>query len=124
MRILLVEDDNANRAAVTKLLTRAGFDVTAAENGLAAFEILQHDPPEVIVSDLRMPELGGVSFFEQLEEQYPSLCSRTLFVTAVADEAPIRAFLDRTGQPYLTKPFNPPDLIGAIRTLAQRVRSS
>ncbi len=122
MQVLLVEDDPSNREALAKLLRRAGFEVTVAENGLTAFELLALDPPEVIVSDLRMPELGGVSFYEQLEERYPTLCSRTVFVTAIADEPPIRAFLDRTGQPYLTKPFHPPELVHAVRDLAQRPR--
>jgi len=122
MRVLLVEDDLANREALARLLRKAGCEVVSAENGLSAFEVLERDPPEVIVSDLRMPELGGVSFYEQLEERYPTLCSRTVFVTAIADEPPIRAFLDRTGQPYLTKPFHPPDLVNAVRELAERTR--
>lgn len=123
MNILVVEDEAPNREAIARLLRKSGFEVAVAENGLAAFDLIARTDFDAIVSDLRMPELGGASFYEQLEEQYPTLCSRTLFVTAVADEAPVRAFLERTGQPVITKPFDPPELVAKVREMAQRTRS-
>lgn len=124
MHILVVEDEVLNREAIAKLLRKSGFDVAVAENGLTAFDLIERHKFDAIVSDLRMPELGGASFYEQLEERYPTLCSRTVFVTAVADEPPVRAFLDRTGQPVIVKPFDPPALVAKVREIARRPHSS
>jgi DNA-binding response OmpR family regulator len=70
-----------------------------------------------------MPSLGGVGFFEQLEERYPNMAARTIFVTAFADEPPVRAFLEQTGQPYFGKPFLPNELLASVAEIG-RARSS
>ncbi|MBI4501389.1 MAG: response regulator [Gemmatimonadetes bacterium] len=122
--ILIVDDDQAVRDAFTRTLRHAGFTVTPAENGVAALQLLSQRGFDAIVSDYRMPELGGQGFYEQLEERFPALASRVVFVTAYADDPKIRTFLDQTGQPVLGKPVETRDLVDAVRQLSVRRRPS
>lgn len=124
MHVLLVEDEPANLRAIGRLLESAGHRVTLAGNGLEAFAALGRGGFDVVVCDIRMPDLGGVGFFEQMEERFPSVAGRTIFVTAFADEPPVQEFLDRTGQPYFGKPFHPPTLLDAVRRLGRKARAS
>src|SRR5438105_144580 len=73
--ILIVEDDQAVRDAFTRTLRHGGFHVTTAENGVAALQVLGQQTFDAIISDYRMPELGGQGFYEQLEERFPSMRS-------------------------------------------------
>ena len=122
--ILIVDDDQAVRDAFTRTLRHAGFSVTAADNGVTALQLLAQRDFDAIVSDYRMSELGGQGFYEQLEERFPALASRVVFVTAYADDPKIRVFLDQTGQPVLSKPVETQDLVDAVTQLATRRRPS
>ena len=121
MHVLLVEDEPANLRAISRLLASAGHEVTLAQNGLEAYEALDRGGLDAVVCDIRMPSLGGVGFFEQIEERYPPMAGRTVFVTAFADEPAVRAFLEQTGQPFLAKPFAPPDLLAELERIQARL---
>jgi CheY-like chemotaxis protein len=112
--ILVVEDDDSNRSVITRLFQRLGYQVTPARNGYEAFEALQLHEPDCIVSDIRMPGLGGKSFYEQLEADQPHLCRRFVFVTGDYANPETRAFLDKTGNPAIAKPYDVRDLLAAV----------
>jgi CheY-like chemotaxis protein len=119
--ILLVEDDPINRLAITRLLEALGHRVAACENGMEAFGAIQTRAVDCIVCDLRMPALGGRSFFEQVEEQYPHLASRFVFVTGDYTNPDSRSFLDHSGQPVVAKPFEVAELVNAVAVILRRV---
>ena len=120
MHVLLVEDEPAVLRAIGKLLRTAGHSVTHTANGLEAFAALERGGLDAVVCDIRMPSLGGVGFFEQVEERFPVMAGRTVFVTAFADEPPVRRFLERTGQPFFGKPFRPPELLAEVQRIGPR----
>lgn len=124
MHVLLVEDEPAVLKAVGKLLRTAGHTVTHTADGLEAFAALQRGGLDAVVCDIRMPSLGGVGFYEQMEERYPTLAGRTIFVTAFADEPPVRRFLEQTGQPFFGKPFQPPALLAEVERIGHRSQPS
>lgn len=120
--ILLVEDDQANRAVMARLFERFGHHVTAVRNGIEAFQFVEERDGDLdcIVCDVQMPALGGRGFFEQLEERWPTLAGRCVFVTGDFTRPETREFLDRTGRPVIGKPFDVLELLGAVRhTLAR-----
>jgi CheY-like chemotaxis protein len=120
--VLVVDDDNAVRDAFVRTLRHAGFEVTAVENGVnALLEIAKRDF-DAVVCDYKMPELGGLGFYEQLEEQFPALASRVVFATAYAEDPKIRKFLDLTGQPVLAKPVETQNLVAEVQRLIARRR--
>lgn len=119
--ILVIDDDAGNRAVMSRLFERFGHRVTAVSNGLEAYEIVRERDGafDCIVCDVQMPALGGRSLFEQLEEEWPVLLRRFVFVTGDYTRPESRTFLDRTGQPVVGKPFELTELMNAVRvTLA------
>jgi CheY-like chemotaxis protein len=112
--VLVVEDDPDNRTAITRLLYRFGHRVTACANGVEAMGVLELGPVDCIITDLRMPALGGRSLYEQAEEQMPNLARRFVFVTGDFTTPDSRAFLERTGQPVVAKPYEVAELLAAV----------
>ena len=75
---------------------------------------------DVILSDVKMPTMNGLEFYERMAEQYPQQARRILFLSGDVAGMQIRNFLERTGCPYLAKPFRQATLLAAINELAQR----
>ena len=75
---------------------------------------------DLIFSDIRMPELDGPGFYQQLTQQHPELRGRFVFVTGDTLGHETRAFLERVGAPGLHKPFTPEE----VRQVAQRLLRS
>ena len=119
-RVLIVDDDTSVREAFARTMRHAGFEVVAVENGIAALKELGRESFDAIVCDYKMPELGGQGFFEQAEEQFPAVASRTVFVSAYIDDPRIKSFLDRTGQPVLQKPVDINELVAEVKNLIAR----
>jgi CheY-like chemotaxis protein len=123
--VLLVENDDPNRAVITKLLARLGLKVSGVTNGLEAYEVLQNEEVDCVISDLRLPYVGGRTLFEQVEQNMPHVASRFVFVTGDYTNPESREFLDRTGQPAIGKPYEVEALLGAVASiLQQRARRS
>ncbi len=119
MNALVVDDDASVRKALTMALETDGYTVTAVENGLAAFDEILQQPFRVILCDIRMPQLAGKSFYEQLEAEFPHIASRVVFVTAWAGDEDTHRFLEQTGQPVLQKPVEVGNLLGIVRQMAE-----
>jgi CheY-like chemotaxis protein len=103
--ILVIDDEPSLLHALARLLRREGYTVATAANGRYALAQLQVQLYDVILSDLHMPDIDGQAFYALLQQQYPALCPRVIFVTGAASEAPNQAFLAQCGQPWLRKPF-------------------
>lgn len=105
-KVILVVDDEPEIAGVlAELLALDGHRVETAPNGLVALEKLRERPYDLVVSDLRMPELDGPGLWRELERQSPALLRRLIFVTGDVLSPETREFLDRTGAPTCHKPF-------------------
>jgi two-component system NtrC family sensor kinase len=103
--ILIVDDEAGIRHALAYLLRRDGYQVDTAGNGRLALVKLQEKPFDLILCDLRMPELDGPAFYQELEKHQPHLLRRFIFLTGDTLSAETTAFLEQTGVPRLTKPF-------------------
>ena len=125
-RILLIEDDATFRDLVCAALKRAGHDVTAARDGQAGWEQLDKVQPELIVLDLAMPRLDGLSFLRRLrgEEKWNSV---SVLVVSANSSAASQA-VERGAQGYLLKSrFSMPELFETVKSLtaaAERRRNS
>lgn len=120
MRALCIDDDVVVLGVHKKILEAGGFDVTIVENGFDGFKELEDSSYHVIVCDHTMPDLDGESFYEQLEHAFPNLASRVVFVTGRAGDPAIGLFLQRTGQPVLSKPVLAEELIKVVKEIASR----
>ena len=119
LKILVVDDDAANRDAMRRLLERMGHDVVAVEDGLAAAAHLTPTGAsfDAVVTDLQMPRLGGRALYEQVIEERPHLARRFVFVTGDSARAETRRFLEECGQPTVLKPYDLQELMSAIRAV-------
>jgi signal transduction histidine kinase len=81
VRVLLVEDEEAVRRPVARYLTRRGARVAEAAHGVEGLAALAQERPDVIVADLRMPVMDGLSFYRRLIADDPSLAERVLFLS-------------------------------------------
>ncbi len=123
-RVLLVEDDNDSREVVELFLQQSGGNVKSAASAMAAIEILDNmdPPPDVIVSDLAMPDEDGYSLLKRIRERpakrgglIPAV-ALSAFTTA---ESKQKAF-DAGFNTYCTKPYDPERLIADILALIPR----
>ena len=81
LRVLIVEDEEAVRRPMVRYLTRRGAEVDEAADGMEGLARLRVQPANVILADLRMPRMGGVELYAQLEEERPELAQRVLFLS-------------------------------------------
>jgi len=79
--VLIVEDEEAVRRPMVRFLTRRGAEVDEAADGVEGLARLRARPADVILADLRMPRMGGVELYAQLEEAHPELAARVLFLS-------------------------------------------
>jgi signal transduction histidine kinase len=81
LRILLVDDEEAVRRPMAKFLTRRGAEVYEAGDGVQALALLDRQPVDVILADLRMPRMSGTELFTALQVERPQLATRVLFLS-------------------------------------------
>lgn len=102
-RILVVDDEENTRIALTRLLSREGYDVRTAANGKEALNSLRHCGAELIITDLNMPEMNGLAFLRELNREYPS--SNVIMITAFGEVESYLEALNLGAFEYLNKPL-------------------
>jgi CheY-like chemotaxis protein len=114
---VLVADDNAGvRESVAEILRSAGYDVTEADDGDVALESYIEHPSEVVVLDVRMPRLDGISVVENMVPAPPP--PAIVLVSAYDLDQEARARLGARIFRFLRKPVSPPDLLNAVSEAA------
>ena len=109
--VLVVEDEAALGAAVAESLLDAGFAVDRAGDGEEALAKVAGRTYDLIICDLKMPRVDGMTFFRALEREHPDMARRILFVTGDVAGTEAERFLDETGCRWLAKPFRLRDLL-------------
>ncbi len=113
--ILVVDDEEPVITLISEILTMDGHQVTPAFNGAEALAWTQLRDFDLIISDVRMPAVGGPAFYEILQTKRPDLLRRVLFVTGDTVSFSTRHFLAGTQRPVLAKPFDPDRLLDMVR---------
>ena len=115
--VLVVEDEAALGAAVAESLRDAGFVVDRASDGEEALGRVQARAYDLIICDLKMPRVDGMTFFRSLEKEYPGAARRILFVTGDVAGTEAERFLEETNSRWLAKPFRLRDLLRTAREM-------
>jgi CheY-like chemotaxis protein len=113
--ILIVDDEPSFVRALVVALGRDGYKVESAANGQSALDLIAVYHYDVILCDLRMPELDGTAFYRHLLHQYPSLRRKVIFLTGDTLSAESMMFLEQCGQPWIPKPCTLADVRSAIQ---------
>jgi CheY-like chemotaxis protein len=116
LSVLLVDDEPGIASGLARLLRRDGHAVEIAANGQVALDKLRECPYDLILSDLRMPELDGPGLYRVLAQHYPQLLTRFIFLTGDTLSPDTVAFFAQSNVPQLTKPFS---AVAVRRAIAQ-----
>lgn len=116
-RILVVDDEANLRDLCSMYLQRDGFMVETTGDGVDAFERLQSDPPSLVVLDLMLPGMDGYEICRRIraDSDLP-----ILMLTARSDDVDKIVGLELGADDYLTKPFNPRELVARVRAILRR----
>jgi DNA-binding response OmpR family regulator len=120
-RILLVEDDATLGDGLRQALSAQGYQVSWAQTGAEALE-LARDPHDLVLLDLKLPDLDGVQVCRRLRAAQPTLA--IVMMTARREEIDVVVGLDAGADDYLTKPFRLGELLARIRAHARRLGST
>lgn len=104
--VLVVDDSSIIRQLVSKALEEAGFQVIAAENGRQGMERIRERRPDIIVSDINMPEMDGIEFCKKVHADPNLAIIPFLVMSTNSDRAIMRRLLGWGASSYLVKPFN------------------
>jgi signal transduction histidine kinase len=113
--ILLVEDEDQVRALGSRILAAAGYRVREACNGRDALRLLEADGgvPDLLLTDVVMPEMGGAELWEALRTRWPGL--KVLFVSGYTESAAVVQGVADRSLPFLGKPFTGAQLVARVR---------
>ncbi len=118
MRVLVVDDSRAMRRIMRKALAFAGLEgerVLEAEHGAAALDVIRESPPELVLSDVNMPVMGGDALLDAMREEGHLNSSRIIMVTSTVGATKALDLVRRGATKVLRKPFDPLSLHAELR---------
>ena len=118
--ILVVEDDQDMRDFIQEILLEKGYDVTTAANGKEALERLDETPFPIIISDLKMPAMDGITLLETINER-DIVNPFVILITAFGDIDEAIHLINRGAYDYLIKPFKLEQLLIAVKKAAREL---
>jgi DNA-binding response OmpR family regulator len=116
MKILVIDDDHMVRYALSRILQRSGYDVVTASDGKRGMMLVRQELPDVVITDIIMPEQEGVETISLLRHQYPQMK-----IIAISGGGRIRNidFLEMArslgADDVISKPFEADELLGRLR---------
>ena len=113
-KILVVDDAEYILETTAAILRYEGHEVEIADNGKTAFSIAIQFMPDLILSDISMPEMDGYQFLEKIRYENSLNSTHFIFLTAFADKTNIRLGMEKGADDYLIKPFSRDELVAAI----------
>ena len=111
---LVVDDDEDVQIFVVMALERLGFAVKTAGDGMEALEMCQNEVFDLVMCDMRMPRLSGISFLKNVRIRAPLSAKRVVFLTSVDDTSVKRESIAAGAQDYLVKPITTARLAAVV----------
>ena len=115
--MLIVDDEPEVTETLAEILSTDGHEVVTAGSGNAAMRVLGNRSFDVILTDMRMPDVDGAGLFLRVKNAYPELADRIVFITGDTLGPSNRSFLEQTSLPYLEKPIAPDEVRQMIRKM-------
>jgi C4-dicarboxylate-specific signal transduction histidine kinase len=106
-KILIVDDEAEIREILAEILSSAQHRVAAVSSGREALERLEAEHFDVILTDVRMPDLDGRALYREIERRWPERAARVVFVTGDSLASTLHVFASEVGRPVIEKPFVP-----------------
>jgi CheY-like chemotaxis protein len=116
--VLVVEDDESIRRLALRVLEPAGYTVICAPSGRDALLLAGERPPQLLVTDVVLPDIDGGALAASFHDRYPGV--RVLFMSGYLDEAIVRHGAPSTGQDFIPKPFTAAEFLRRVREALDR----
>ncbi|MCB9537811.1 MAG: response regulator [Myxococcales bacterium] len=112
-RVLVVDDEQVIREILSDFLLMEGYQVLTAENGRAALDVLAENAVHLVLSDLKMPQMGGLELLESIRNEYPEVV--TLIMTGYGTVETAIEAMKRGAFDYVLKPFKVEEVVHTVR---------
>jgi len=122
-RVLVVEDHGPLLTAIQGILEAEGYTVYTATDGVEALKLMEETCPDLIVADIMMPRMDGYAFYERVRARPEWVPIPFIFLTAKAEQEDVLRGKDLGAEDYITKPFDPQELVVAVRARLGRARA-
>ncbi len=116
-KILIVDDDGGIRMLLSKFLEREGFEIVVAEDGLQGVEIAKKTQPDVIILDVVMPRMDGITAARLIKFYKPLAEVPIIFLTAKDADKEIELAQEARAEVYITKPFDVHQVIHVVKEI-------
>ena len=113
-RVLVIDDEPAIADLVNRLLSRAGYQVNSVLSAAAGLSLLHTQPFDLVLCDIRMPDMDGRTFYHHLRNDLPSMASRVVIMTGDISSTNTDTFLKESKLPVLQKPFTHTELLEVV----------
>ncbi|HXT17249.1 MAG TPA: response regulator [Gemmatimonadaceae bacterium] len=120
MRIIIADDDEIVRAFVQRVIEHGSNDAIAAEDGREALELIKVQDPDLLITDLKMPDMDGFQLIEALRALPAHAAIPIICLTSVSDREDVARLIEMKISDYVLKPVRPFDLAERIRTVSLR----
>jgi signal transduction histidine kinase/class 3 adenylate cyclase/ActR/RegA family two-component response regulator len=117
MRVLVVDDNPDLRGYISGILRQEGYQVLTAKNGAEGYQVAFAQRPQLIVTDLMMPQVTGLEMIRMIRDAEELKGTPIILLTAKADEETQLEGMERGADAYLSKPFNDRILLAEVRNL-------
>lgn len=114
MKILVIEDERDVRLNILEILSSSNFETVHASNGREGIKLARETKPELIICDIKMPDIDGYEVLSELRQNTETATIPFIFLTAKADKTDIRRGMNLGADDYLTKPFRRIELLETI----------
>lgn len=121
--LLIVEDNEVLRDGLRDMLATEGYTILVASNGLEGLEKLKRATPALILSDIGMPEMDGIEFYNTVRSHPEWVTIPFIFLTAKTDPIDVLAIRNLGAEDYLTKPISREELVTTITSRLSRSRA-
>lgn len=118
--LLIVDDEQGMRQLLSHVFTRAGHEVRAAENGARALELLRGQPADLIISDVKMPDMNGIELLRRVRENSPDVA--VVMMTAFATVDTAREAFKLGADDFIQKPFDVDELKLIVEKALERLQ--
>jgi two-component system alkaline phosphatase synthesis response regulator PhoP len=123
-KILVVDDDKQIVRLVTAYLTQAGYDVVTAYDGESALHVMRHERPDLLVLDLLLPGKDGWEVTRAIRNDRQLAATPIVMLTARVEDADKIVGLELGADDYMTKPFNPREVLARVKAVLRRTEGA
>ena len=116
-KVLIVDDAQFMRLRCARLLTENGYETVEAQNGVQAVEVYQKERPDVVLMDITMPEMDGLTALREIKKLDPN--ARIAMLTALGQQGIVLEAIKSGARDFVVKPFEAERVLSAVQRILE-----